>query len=280
MNTRKSKKKTVTASELVNTGAIEKTHTESKAVRNSVTRKNPLKCAKRTPTRGYFTEGPVAEYERQHLEPDELKAFFKAIPKTSFWYPYFFYGCRLSEPALILDGDVSFEKKLIVIKRLKKTREADGYKRYVYSADPRILKVVKTALALKMEHVGEDNAGRVMLNPFLFPSTRRLPQAEIGAEHLSQLRNLDGFQAVSRFTANRQFRKIAREANIPGRVTVYPHVLRHTRATMLLAAGAAPEQVQFLMGHNSLKLTLRFMGTALAMRGRLSRSVIDMGLGL
>lgn len=224
--------------------------------------------------RGYFAGQEIVDATRQHLEPNELKEFFKFLPPTSFWYPYFFiqyfYGCRLSEPALILDEDVSFKKKMIVIRRLKKAQEREGYREHVYAADQRILDCVTVALRWKEhKHIEE--------NPFLFASSRRTKV--VGAERLSQLRNLDGWQAVSRFTAHRMFQRIATHLKLPENLR-HSHVLRHTRATLMLAAGASPEQVQFLLGHSSLKMTMRYIGVADSMRSKLNADVLKMGLGL
>jgi len=223
---------------------------------------------------------------RYHLEPEELRSFFRNIPTKSFWYSYFyiqyFYGCRLSEPALILDEDVNFKKKLVLIRRLKKEQEAEGYREYVYATPPRILECVRTALAYKAVKKIEEN-------PFLFASNRKRTTNEVGAERLSQLRNLDGWQAVSRFTAHRMFQKVARIIRLPD-VLLHSHVLRHTRAVMLLAMGLTPEKVREELGHSSLNMTLRYVDVADGVRKRLAlankhsvalrEDLADMGLGL
>ncbi len=213
---------------------------------------------------------------RQHLEPDELRAFFKFLPPTSFWYPYFyiqyFYGCRLSEPALILDEDVSFKKKQIIIRRLKKAQEENGFRENVYALDPRVLEVVKTATAWK-EHK------KVTENPFLFASNRRRETEEVGAERLSQLRNISGWQSVSRFTAHRVFCNIAKAVKIPE--TFHPSaVLRHTRAIVLLSSGASVTETMHILGHSSMKMTMRYMDVAEIVKGKYDASAIGKDLAL
>lgn len=226
--------------------------------------------------RGKFAGKEIVDAQRKHLEPDELQRFFKTIPPTSFWHPYFYiqyiYGCRLSEPALILDEDVSFTDKQIIIKRLKKNQEKveGGYKEHVYSADERVLNAVRIAQRWKQHNKEEEN-------PFLFPAKKRTKAP--GAERLSQLRHLDGYGAISRFTASRVFTEVAVRAKLPERLQ-HSHVLRHTRATLLLASGVPPQQVQFLLGHNNLKMTERYLGIAESMRTKISTDLLQQGLGL
>lgn len=228
--------------------------------------------------RGYFAGREIAEADRMHLEPKELKAFFNRLPKTSYWYPYFFiqyfFGCRLSEPALILDEDVNLQTKQIIIRRLKKQKEIEGYREHVYTLDSRVIECVKIARAWK-EHRGYGS------NPFLFASSRQRNTKEVGAERLSQLRNLDGQQAVSRFTAHRVFRRIGAEIKLPEPL-LHSQVLRHTRAVIMLASGASVEQVQYLLGHSSLKMTQRYLGVAEGMKtkNKVDAKLVEMGLGL
>lgn len=246
---------------------------ESSAKAAREAKKSKVNTLKR---RGYFAGPEIVDVNRQHFEPAELMAFFKAIPRHSFWYPYFFlqyfYGCRLSEPALILVEDVSFKKKQIIIKRLKKAQEAEGYRETVYAADQRVLSMVQSVLDWKEKKHYEEN-------PFLFASNRKRESDDVGAERLSQLRNLDGWQAVSRFTAHRMFQRIARSIKMPENLC-HSHVLRHTRAVIMMAAGASVDQVQYTLGHSSLKMTQRYVSIAENLKGKLPAELETMGLGL
>ncbi len=236
-----------------------------------LSRRSPLDI--KTP-RGYFGDQIIANRERMHLEPAELKAFFKSISAASFWYPYFyiqyFFGCRLSEPALILDEDVCARQ--IIIRRLKNAKEESGFREHTYAIDPRVLEAVKSATAWK-------EAKKVTENPFLFPSTRSRKNEDVGAERLSQLRNIGGWQAVSRFTAHRMFCDIAVSAHIPPNLQ-QSAVLRHTRAVVLLSSGQSPDEVMRQLGHSSMKMTSRYMYAAEAARGKYDAAAVGKVLAL
>ncbi len=228
----------------------------------------------------------ITDANRTYLEPSELKAFFGYMPPTSFWHPYFFiqyfYGCRLSEPALILDTDVVVPVPIknntrsgkITIKRLKKTSEDAGYLEWVYEADPRIVACVQTALQWKVTK-------KITENPFLFASGRQRESEFVGAERLSQLRNIGGWQAVSRFTAHRMFHKVAEAVRLPMNLR-HSQALRHTRAAIMLASGAPLEQVQWLLGHSSVRMTNGYLLSAENVKAKLraDKRFSETGLGL
>lgn len=241
-----------------------------------VLRKSPIDKAV-PQRRGGVSRAPA---ERRYLESAELIRFFKQIDHTSFWYSYFYiqyiYGCRLSEPALIKDEDVSFKKKTITIKRLKKMREEGGYIEIPYLMDERVLACVLTAQKSKvhrgllaMKRVGTDAARTSEENPYLFASSRHRTSEEVGAERLSALRNSDGHQSVSRFTTNRIFRGFAKAAKIPEKLQ-HSIVIKNTRAVMMLALGSEPGTVCFALGHTSLKMTQSFADAARIVRAKMT----------
>lgn len=241
----------------------------------TVKRKSPL-TARNGEKRREPDVYAYAEDRREHLQPEELMAFFKNIPQKTLWQSYFFvqyfFGCRVSEPALIMDEDVSFKKKLIVIRRLKNAQHKQGYRQQVFEAEPRVLAAVTAAQRCKERRGFAEN-------PFLFASNRKRGSDDVGVERLSQLRNLDGWQAVSRFTAHRMFKQISTEARLPERLRL-PHVLRHTRVLVMLAGGATPEEVTKMLGYKSGKTPRLYVEAAERMRGKISDAFIEMGLGL
>lgn len=246
----------------------------------AVKKKEAKAPAKRRATGGFKPlkeEAEITKHERDHLDPKELQAFFKVLPETSYWYPYFFiqyfFACRLSEPALILDTDINVKRNEIHVKRLKKPNDEDGYSEHVYKLDPRVLACVRVAQRWKEQR-------KVTDNPFLFASNRKRETEDVGAERLSQLRNLDGWQSVSRFTAHRMFQRIAAEIKLPERLR-HSHVLRHTRAVVMLACHADIKTVHEHCSHSSIKMTQRYQAFADDAAEKMKHTeIVKMGLGL
>jgi len=251
--------------------------------------------------RGRFAGAEVVDQSRNHLEPGELAALFRVLDSDPFWYAYFrfqyFYGCRVSEVAILLKEDVSFERRQVVVRRLKKKQFAkeavtwtcqkckvtgklhraqqvcsacggpitkvggerrkvgEGFSEHVYGLTPRLIQVLERVPALVPPE-----------NPWFFGSAVK---ARIqGKERMAQIRQLEGgWRSVSRSLADLKFREAALIAGLPRRLA-HTHVLRHTRATLLLANGAKEENVQFLLGHSHIDITRRYLGQAEALRLR------------
>ncbi len=276
-----------------------------------------------------------------YLKPEELVRFFRytwaatqslgdvfSQPANAsdyvapYWHSYFMlqylFGCRLSEPALIMDVDITpararvkakavgkgRKKKVtkakpaqpatIIIRRLKKSDEEAGFREHVYVADKRVLDAVAAAQAWKRRNqpeagtvgpgqgrkagagvVVDDDAG-MWANPFVFAATRRRETENVGAERTSQLRNADGWQAISRFTADRMFRQIATDIKLPA-ASRRSVVFRHTRAVLMLAMGASPETVQKAMGHVNLRVTQKYAAVAREYVARLDAAAGGLG---
>lgn len=210
---------------------------------------------------------------RQHWEPAELKAFFDAVKGDPFWEPYFmiqyFWGCRVSEPALLAVSDVSVKKKRIVITRLKKNaaseKTPDGVSEDVHDLPAALIPHVKTILAWRKDNNQEGSM-------WLFPSKVRRGWKPEMVERLSHLRrNPDNLidAAVSRQSATRWFQKFAEEADIPDTKNLRrTHVLRHTRATLLFAGGANSDYVKRYLGHSFLSTTEKYIHAADELRRR------------
>ena len=120
-------------------------------------------------------------------------------------------------------------------------------------------------------------------NLFLFPSHNRPKQFEESwgsspKERMALIRKIGKSQAVSRMTAHRKFKHFCSLADIPSNLC-HSHVLRHSRATLMLAAEVPPEHVQFLLGHSSLNTTFQYLHLARSLRLRYESSA-NLGFGL
>jgi integrase len=251
--------------------------------------------------RGRFAAAEVIDQSRNHLEPGELASLFHALDDDPFWYAYFrfqyFYGCRVSEVAILLKEDVSFEANQVVVRRLKKKQFAteatiwkcrkckatgklhrqqrvcsqcggaitttggekrkvgEGFSEHVYGLTPRLIQILQRVPPLVPKE-----------NPWFFGSAVKARVQ--GKERMAQIRQLEGgWRSVSRSLADLKFREAAVAAGLPRRLA-HTHVLRHTRATLLLANGAKEENVQFLLGHSHIDITRRYLGQAEALRLR------------
>jgi integrase len=198
------------------------------------------------------------EKSRNHLEPHELKAFWDALKGDPFWNGYFrlqyYFGCRCSEVAILTRQNVSFKTSQIMISRLKKSKKATegkGFINHTYDLPPKLVGHLKAARAVV---IPPDH-------PMFFGSAQR-SKTNTRCEDMASIRIVkDGWRAVSRSTAQKHFLAIATAAKVPEHLR-HTHVLRHTRATLLFANGAAENQVQYLLDHSSPQTTSGYIGWA------------------
>jgi integrase len=241
---------------------------------------------------GRFRGQEVIDAHRKHLEPAEVKRLFTVLREPvvddggrvfsfgPFWHGYFavqyYFGCRVSEVALLLKEDVSFKTGEILIRRLKKRqwkkdaageqkKVSDGFIESVYGMTDQLAAAVRGALDAHAE-LGVDPK-----NPWLFGSAS--PRAlGAGNDRLMLIRRteVDGqvYRAISRDSADTRFRQAATCARLPEHLR-HTHTLRHTRATLALAEGMAEEDVRFLLGHSRIETTRRYLGVAKSLRLRL-----------
>lgn len=239
--------------------------------------------------KGRFTGQEIVDAQREYLEPEELKRLWSVLKPDPFWFGYFrlqyYFGCRISEIALILKEDVSFKDNGIIIRRLKKLRfpiirykdetgrsrtridrdakPSEGFKQHVYSLNPALEKIVKDVIKVAPKD-----------NPWLFGSTST--RKNLSNIRLTDLRTVVGennylYRAISRHSAHNAFKEATANANIPERLR-HSHVLRHTRATLMLAAGAPPADVKHLLDHSDMSVTEGYMHVAKQLRMRLETS--------
>ncbi len=237
---------------------------------------------------GGFRGQEIIDKTRKHLEPEELEKFFAALKERStYWYTYFrlqyYFGCRVSEVALLLKEDIELSKKQIIVRRLKKKqfrskqveedgklvrrqdksdKISDGYKESVYALTDKLVVMLKAHMKTL------DREAK-----WCFPSPTRSKTCA-AKDRMAEIRRLDdGSRAISRSSADNYFRDTARSVGIPKHLCK-THVLRHTRATLMLASGASENDVCFLLGHESIATTRRYIGVARQLRQRMETSAI------
>ena len=126
----------------------------------------------------------------------------------------------MSEVCALVPADIDSERMLI------RVRQGKGDKDRYVMLSPRLLATLREHWRLRPPR-----------GPYLFPSPR--PD-----------------QPLSRMAVFRVVREAARRAGLRKRVN--PHMLRHCFATHLLEAGTDIRVIQVLLGHRSLRTTLRY----------------------
>lgn len=224
----------------------------------------------------------VRDEHRRHWEPPEVQAFFEAAREDPFWGPYFqvqyFWGCRVSEPALIGSADLSLDKQEVVITRLKKNagrKETPfGVREQVHAVPDDLLPAFESVLEWRVENGREDSA-------WLFPSLRRMhwrrPDLQERMGILRRNAEDPSDAAVSRMAAHRRFKAFADAAGIPRTQHLRrTHVLRHTRATLLIAGGATLDYVKRFLSHEDLRTTEGYVHAAKALKEQYEQQGLQM----
>ena len=148
-------------------------------------------------------------------------------------------GTRVSEFVALRVEDVSLAERVIIIESGK-----GGKRREV---------PIRTDLArLLSMHIGRRRSGPLFVS------------REKGAR---------GARVYSRQRIGQVVRGIAREAGIGKRI--YPHLLRHTMATRLLAIGMDITDIQKFLGHADISATRIYAETSIAMLQRKFDQVAD-----
>ena len=148
-------------------------------------------------------------------------------------------GTRVSEFVALRVEDVSLGERMIVIENGKGSRRREV--------------AIRTELArLLSMHIGRRRSGPLFV---------------------SREKGAGGSRVYSRQRIGQMVREIAREAGIGKRI--YPHLLRHTMATRLLAVGMDIADIQKFLGHADISATRIYAETSIAMLQRKFDRVTD-----
>jgi site-specific recombinase XerD len=134
-------------------------------------------------------------------------------------------GLRLSELAALKTTDINMDEGHIFIRRSKFKKQ-------------RIIPINETIIRLIKEYQRERKRSRI----------RHL----LLTRHMELPLRREGIYSV--------IVNIGKKANI-GR-NIYPHLLRHTFATLLLEKGATLKAIQDLLGHSDIRTTSRYISTS------------------
>ncbi len=162
----------------------------------------------------------------QYLTTDELVRLISVIDhkrdKAIFLIAYR-HGLRASEVGLLHETDLDFKKLRIRVQRLKGSLSGE------HPLQPDEARILKAYLKERRTH------WRYKDSPLLFPSNRNAP--------------------ISRWQLNVLMQHYGKRAGIP-REKQHFHVLKHSIATHLLAAGDDLRFVQDWLGHSNIQNTI------------------------
>lgn len=185
-------------------------------------------------TRGYVEAGDV---------PDLLACLGDPVLRA-MWATAFYAGLRFGELAALRWVDVNLAAGVLHVTR--------GF-------DP---EATRENVADKHTVLGWPDTGRGGYVPTKNRGTRDVPIAQALVPYLAALDTTEGL--VFGDAPNRPRREPTRQARRIwedlGRTSVKLHEARHSFASMLIAAGANLKQVQELMGHNSITITMDTYG--------------------
>lgn len=212
--------------------------------RNGLIASNPLAGVKPLTTAGNERK------RRRSLTVDEIRAIFDASPELlrPVWRMLLTTGMRHAEVTSLRFSDVDFDRGVVVVSaENSKTKQAREI--------PLDEEVLATIARLRDEA------------PFRRPGAGSTPQLRLSIpkyfskEHVFVTK--DG--TPWRGTLLRRFYTACRKAGVRGAEaggSVDIHSLRVSFATLALENGAAPKQVQAILGHATLAMTMNIYGKA------------------
>jgi integrase len=193
-----------------------------------------------------LTDGPKLEpHKQKFLDPEQARAFLKAVtgkPFEAFWMVALFGGLRLGELQGLRWQDIDSERRQLRVAQTYKT-PSRGLEPLKTKTSYRVVDLPDIVVASLKAHrlrqiAAQGNAGGEGV-PWL---------NEWGLVFTGQY----GYPTC-RTELQTQFRRLLREAGLP---SIRIHDLRHSYATLELAAGVSPKVVQESLGHARIGTTL------------------------
>jgi integrase len=193
-----------------------------------------------------LTDGPVVTPRKQHfLDPDQARSLLKAMsgkPLGAFWMVGLFGGLRLGELQGLRWQDVDLGNRQI--------RVAQTYKTPTRGLEP-----LKTKSSYRVVDLPD-----IVVAALKAHRLRQIEeQGKAGSEGVPWLNDWGlvftgqyGYPTC-RTELQKQFRRLLKEAGL-SRIRI--HDLRHSYATLELAAGVSPKVVQESLGHARIGTTL------------------------
>jgi integrase len=183
----------------------------------------------------------TAEQANQFLQAiaeDELEALWRLLVST---------GIRVGEALVLTWNDLDTERRLL---RINKTLRADfdgrliiGQNAKTKASNRMVILPASTVMALH-RHRGRIDSSRAVSESAWVDQNLIFPNLQTG-------------DVRSPGWIRERLRRLAKQAGVP---PVTPHHLRHTAATLMLAAGVHAKVVQEQLGHANISITLDLYG--------------------
>jgi integrase len=200
--------------------------------------------------------------EIQALSAEQVKALLKAAEADPYEAVYAVAvggGLRLGEILGLRWGDVDFDAGVVRVRRALVER-VNGERTFAEPKTARGRRQVDLpafAIGALRRHLARLGGAAPHPERLVFPSAEGLPMRRS---------NLKG----------RSYKPLLRRAKLPN---VSFHALRHTAATLQLAAGVNPKVVQERLGHSTVQLTLDTYSHSVATLGKDAAARLDALVG-
>ena len=193
-----------------------------------------------------LVDPPSAKPSRESLPltPTEVPVFLKAIeghPKRALFVVALGLGLRQGEILGLRWSDLDFDKREVSVAR-QAQRIGSG---------PAELVEVKTKAGRRTVSLPALVASALKDQRIAREEDAKAAGKELAADDLVFVNRAGG--PVSGFVANQAFQRVLKRAGLPTRPF---HALRHSAASLLIFQGSSAKEVQVLLGHANIQLTL------------------------